>query len=293
MNQENNKRETTSFDAQAVNSASSAFFKRWWKLLLIVFVVAAIASAVASMFIKPLYMSTGVMMPTNSNRLTKAIMDYHYSMDFMDYGAEDDCEHAVQILMSKQMETAVCDHFNLMEHYAIKPTDKYKKTDLSKRYKRYVTVKRTDYLGVQVSVLDQDPQMAADIVNYMLDMYDTICHDMHHERAVDAAEVMNAVCDAAMEEMDSLASTAKGSAWKDYLLRKKSKKLAEMQARAVQTSVDKDMTVSYRYVVDRGEPSDKKDRPKRALIVLGGSLGALLVCIFGLLVFAPAKKEEE
>ncbi|MCR5588269.1 MAG: hypothetical protein K6F72_01505 [Bacteroidales bacterium] len=293
MNQENNKREATTFDVQAVNSASSAFFKRWWKLLLIVFVVAAIASAVASMFIKPLYMSTGVMMPTNSNRLTKAIMDYHYSMDFMDYGAEDDCEHAVQILMSKQMETAVCDHFNLMEHYAIKPTDKYKKTDLSKRYKRYVTVKRTDYLGVQVSVLDQDPQMAADIVNYMLDMYDTICHDMHHERAVDAAEVMNAVCNAAMEEMDSLASTAKGSAWKDYLLRKKSKKLAEMQARAVQTSVDKDMTVSYRYVVDRGEPSDKKDRPKRALIVLGGSLGALLVCIFGLLVFAPAKKEEE
>lgn len=292
MNQENNKREAVTFDAQAVNSATGAFFKRWWKLLLVVFVAAAIISAVAAMFIKPLYLSTGIMMPTNSNRLTKAIMDYHYSMDFMDYGAEYDCEHAVQILMSKQMETAVCDHFNLMEHYAIKPTSKYPKNDLSKRYKRYVTVKRTDYMGVQVSVLDQDPQMAADMVNYILDMYDTLCHDIHHDRAVDAAEVMNAVCDAAMEEMDSLAATAKGSAWKDYLLKKKSKKLAEMQARAVQTSVDKDMTVSYRYVIDRGEPADKKDRPKRALIVLGGSLGALLVCIFGLLVFAPAKKED-
>ena len=65
-----------------------------------------------------------------------------------------------------------------------------------------------------------------------------------------------------------------------------------MQARAVQTSVDKDMAVSYRYVVDRGVPADKKDRPKRALIVLGGSLGALLVCIFGLLIFAPRKEEE-
>ena len=163
MNQENNKREATTFDAQAVNSATGAFFKRWWKLLTVVFVVAAIISAVAAMFIKPLYLSTGVMMPTNSNRLTKAIMDYHYSMDFMDYGAEYDCEHAVQILTSKQMEMAVCDHFNLMEHYAIKPTSKYPKNDLSKRYKRYVTIKRTDYLGVQVSVLDQDPQMAADM----------------------------------------------------------------------------------------------------------------------------------
>ncbi len=292
MNQENNKREAVTFDAQAVNSATGAFFKRWWKLLVIVFAVAAVASAVAAMFIKPLYLSTGVMMPTNSNRLTKAIMDYHYSMDFMDYGAEYDCEHAVQILMSKQMETAVCNHFNLMEHYAIKPTAKYAKNDLSKRYKRYVTIKRTDYLGVQVSVLDQDPQMAADMVNYILDMYDTLCREIHHERAVDAAEVMNAVCDAAMQEMDSLAATAKGSAWKDYLLKKKSKKLAEMQARAVQTNVDKDMAVSYRYVVDRGVPADKKDRPKRALIVLGCSLGALLVCIFGLLVFAPVKKED-
>ena len=293
MNQENNKREAAIFDSQAVNTATGAFFKRWWKLLLVVFVAAAIVSAVVAMCIKPLYMSTGVMMPTNSNRLTKAIMDYHYSMDFMDYGAEYDCEHAVQILMSKQMETAVCNHFNLMEHYAIDPNGKYPQHDLSKRYKRYVTVKRTDYMGVQVSVLDQDPQFAADMVNYILDMYDTLCHNIHHDRAVDAAEVMNAVCDAAEAEMDSLAAAAKGSAWKDYLLRKKSKKLAEMQARAVQTSVDKDMTVSYRYVVDRGEPADKKDRPKRSLIVLGGSLGALLVCIFGLLVFVPAKKEDE
>lgn len=292
MNQENNKREATTFDAQAVNSATGAFFKRWWKLLTVVFVVAAIISAVAAMFIKPLYLSTGVMMPTNSNRLTKAIMDYHYSMDFMDYGAEYDCEHAVQILTSKQMEMAVCDHFNLMEHYAIKPTSKYPKNDLSKRYKRYVTIKRTDYLGVQVSVLDQDPQMAADMVNYILDMYDTLCREIHHERAEDAAEVMNAVCDAAMMEIDSMATTVNGSSWKDYLMRRKCKRLADMQARAVQTSVDKDMAVSYRYVVDPGVPADKKDRPKRALIVLGGSLGALLVCIFGLLIFAPRKEEE-
>ena len=93
--------------------------------------------------------------------------------------------------------------------------------------------------------------------------------------------------------MDSVAATAKGSAWKDYLLRRKSKKLAEMQARAVQTNVDKDMNVHYRYVVDRAVPADKKDRPKRALIVLGCSVGALIICLFGLLVFAPRKKEDE
>ena len=123
--------------------------------------------------------------------------------------------------------------------------------------------------------------------------YETLCHDVHRDRAEDAAEVMNAVCAVAMEEMDSIANTGKANAGKDYLLRYKGKKLAEMQARAVQTSVDKDMAVHYRYVVDRAVPADKKDRPKRALIVAGGSVGTLIVCIFGLLVFVPNKKEDE
>ena len=57
--------------------------------------------------------------------------------------------------------------------------------------------------------------------------------------------------------------------------------------------VDKDLNVHYRYVVDRAIPADKKDRPKRLLIVGAASLSALVVCIFGLLMFAPSRKDEE
>ena len=286
-------RKASTFDAQSATTATVAFFKRWWKLLTIVFVCAAIVSAVVSMFIKPMYLATGVMMPTNSNRLTKAIMDYDYSMDFMDYGGERDCEYAMQILTSKQMELAVIERFNLGERYDVKPDDQHRMYYIGKKYNRYVDIKRTDYMGIEISIVDRDPQVAADIVNYIMDKYDTLCHDVHRDRAEDAAEVMNAVCAVAMEEMDSIANMGKANAGKDYLLRYKGKKLAEMQARAVQTSVDKDMAVHYRYVVDRAVPADKKDRPKRALIVAGGSVGTLIVCIFGLLVFVPNKKEDE
>ena len=55
--------------------------------------------------------------------------------------------------------------------------------------------------------------------------------------------------------------------------------------------MDKDLSVSYKYTVDVATPADKKAYPKRALIVLGGSLGAVVICIFGLLLFA--KKEDE
>ena len=277
-----------SFGNSYDHRASLRFFSRWWKVLVIVGVVAAMASLVVSLLIKPLYKSSAVIFPTSSNRLSKAIMDYHYSLDFMDYGIERDCEYAIQILSSKRMQHAVCEHFNLMEHYAIKGANPLFK--LEKQYKSNISVKRTDFLGVEIGVLDQDPQWAADIANYMAAMYDTLCHEIHADRAESAATVMNGVVGAMEQELDSLSSTP-GARWKDELIKDKCKQLADLQTRAMQTNVDKDLKVSYKYLVDVATPADKKAYPKRLLIVLAGTLGAVVVCIFGLLIFA--KKEDE
>ena len=271
------------------HQATLRFFRRWWKVLVIVGVAAAIVSLVVAMLIKPLYKSSAVIFPTNSNRLSKAIMDYHYSLDFMDYGIERDCEYAIQILTSKRMQQAVCEHFNLMEHYAIKGT--HPQFRLEKQYKSNISVKRTDFLGVEIGVLDQDPQWAADIANYMAAMYDTLCHEIHHDRAESAAEVMEGVVDAMEQQIDSLSATAGNSSWKKTLIEDKCNQLADLQTRAMQTHVDKNLEVSYKYLVDQAVPADKKAYPKRMLIVLAGALGAVVVCIFGLLVFA--KKEDE
>jgi capsular polysaccharide biosynthesis protein len=271
---------------------SRRFFRRWWKVLVAVFVVGAVASAIAAWMIKPLYKSSAVIFPTNSNRLSKAIMDYHYSLDFMDYGIERDCEYAIQILSSKRMQQAVCDHFNLMEHYGIPATDEHKFFKLDEQYRSNISVKRTEFLGVEIGVLDQDPQWAADIANYIATMYDTLCHEIHHDRAVGAAEVMDGVCASMEREIDSL-SQLPATAWRTKLIADKCEQLADLQTRATQTRVDKNLSVSYKYSVDEAVPADKKAYPKRLLIILAGSLGAVVVSIFVLLVFCPAKKEED
>ena len=266
------------------------FFRRWWRVLTVVFIVGAAASLGVSLMIKPLYKSSAVIFPTSSNRISKAIMGYHYSLDFMDYGIERDCEYAIQILSSKSMQQCVCDHFNLMEHYAIKGD--YPQFKLEKQYRSNISVKRTEFLGVEIGVLDQDPQWAADIANYMATMYDTLCHQIHHDRAVGAAEAMADVCDALEYEIDSL-SQLPATEWRKALIADKCSQLADLQTRATQTAVDKDLEVSYKYSVDKAVPADKKAYPKRAIITLAGAFGAVLVCIFGLLIFCPAKKEEE
>ena len=273
--------------------ATARFFRRWWRVLLVVAVVAAAASLAVALLIKPLYKSSAVIFPTSSNRLSKAIMDYHYSLDFMDYGVERDCEYAIQILSSKRMEQAVCEHFNLMEHYGIKPDGAHPMARLAKQYKSNVSVRRTDFLGVEIGVLDQDPQWAADIANYMAAMYDTLCHEIHADRAESAALVMDGVVEAMQREIDSIGRQPAGAgSWRDELVKQKCEQLADVQTRAMQTRVDKGLEVSYKYLVDEAVPSDKKAYPKRMLIVLGGTLGAVVVCIFGLLVFVKRDDEE-
>ena len=286
-----------SFGNDYDHNTTIRFFRRWWKLLTGVFIVALIASVVVSLLITPRFKSTATLFPTNSNRLSKAIMDYHYSLDFMDYGIERDCEYCIQILLSESMERDVCKRFNLMEHYGINPEDPHKFFKLHEQYRGNVNVKRTEYLGVEVSVLDVDPQWAADMANYIATNYDSVCHRIHHDRAVDAADIMSGVCQKLGQEIqllqDSLKRNPQYALGLTKLIDEKCAQLADLQTRAAQTEVDMNENVSYKFMLDQAVASDKKAYPKRSIIVLLGAFGTLIMCILVLLLLDATKKDEE
>ena len=140
--------------------------------------------------------------------MSKAIITDRY--DFMDYGSERDCEYAIQILSSQAMMNDVCTHFNLMEHYDINANATDKNFQLEEKYKGYVTVQRTEYLGVEVSVMDEDPQYAADIANFMAENYDSLCTRIHKARATDACLVLEGVCNKLENEILQLEDSLGG-----------------------------------------------------------------------------------
>ena len=286
-----------SFGNDYDHNATLRFFSKWWKLLVWVFAIALVASVVVSLLITPRFKATAILFPSNSNRLSKAIMDYHYSLDFMDYGGERDCEYCIQVITSETMERDVCKKFNLLEHYGISPEDPHKMTKLHNHYRGNVDVKRTEYLGVEVSVLDVDAQWAADIANYIATNYDSVCHRIHHERACNAADIMQGVCDQMGEEIrileDSLKRNPQYSLGLTQLINEKCHELADLQTRATQTKVDMDEAVSYKFLLDEAVAADTKALPKRAVIVAAGTLGALILCILVLLLVDVTKREEE
>lgn len=265
------------------------FFRRWWKVLVIVTVVAAAISLVVSMLITPRYKSSVVLFPTNSNRLSKAITADRYSLDFMDYGAERDCEYTIQILSSQAMENAVCNKFNLMEHYGIPSDDPHRLFKLHENYMGNVSVQRTEFLGIQVSVLDIDPEMACNMANFIAAYYDTLCHQIHSDRANDAYAIMDGVCRQMEVEIDSMQRAGVNA----ELLQMKRAELAAMQTRRAERKVDMEQKVSYKFWLDQATPADKKAYPKRSVVVLLGTLGALAVCVLSILIVDRARRKDE
>jgi uncharacterized protein involved in exopolysaccharide biosynthesis len=168
------------------------FFWRWRKPLIIIGVAAALVSAGIALIIKEKYKSTVVMFPVQSNAISKALLteDVTGKQDILQFGEEEQAEQMLQILNSDEIRTAVCKKYDLMKHYEIDPTDRFKNTKLSEMYNENITFKRTEFMSVRVDVMDIDAQMAADIANDIAALLDSTKRRMQRDRALQAFRIV-------------------------------------------------------------------------------------------------------
>ena len=108
----------------------------------------------------------------------------------MQFGEEEQTEQMLQILSSSIIRDKIIEKYNLMEHYEIEEGAKYRLTKLFKAYDNNITFRRTEYMAVQISVLDRDPQTAADIANEISELLDSTKNIMQKERALRAFQIV-------------------------------------------------------------------------------------------------------
>lgn len=168
------------------------FIVKWWKPILAVTFGAAVLSGAGSFLIPKKYKSTVVMFPSTTHSISKALIDVQGTSkaDLLEFGMEEDADQMVQILNSDEIFQKIVQKFNLMEHYRIDPTNKKAFTKLRREYEDNISFKRTEYLSVRVDVLDEDPQMAADIANEIAAQLDSVKNRMQKERAIEGLKIV-------------------------------------------------------------------------------------------------------
>lgn len=170
------------------------FISVWGKPLIIIAIIAFLASVIfsSSYFIKPKYKSTLIMYPVSTSSISKALLSTTYGVqqDVLEFGAEEQAEQMLQILNSNLIRDRIIAKYDLANHYGIKPNEKYRLTKLYKEYENNITFRRTENMAIKVSVLDHDPQIAADIANDIADLFDSTKTAMQRERALKAFHIV-------------------------------------------------------------------------------------------------------
>ncbi|MDT8393580.1 MAG: Wzz/FepE/Etk N-terminal domain-containing protein [Bacteroidales bacterium] len=170
------------------------FLYYWRKPLIIIALVAIFASILFSSpwFITPKYKSTVILFPVATNSISKALISQQSGIkeDVLGFGEEEQAEQMLQILNSNKIRDRVVEMFNLREHYGIDDRSRYKNTRLMKEYENNVSFRRTEFMAVKISVLDKDPQMAADIANTIAELVDSTKTQMQKDRAMRAFNIV-------------------------------------------------------------------------------------------------------
>lgn len=172
------------------------FFYKWRKEILIVCAIAAVASAIFSgpFFIKPKFKSTVILYPATTNSISKALLNEN-SFDRDDplaFGEEEEAEQLIQVLYSDDIRDEIIRKYDLMNHYDIDSTSKTKYTKLYKKFSDNISFRRTEYMSVEIKVLDTDPIMAANIANDIANLLDVRKNTIQREQALKGLRIVEA-----------------------------------------------------------------------------------------------------
>ncbi len=163
---------------------------KWKKHLIIITAVAALAGVIFSgpAFITPKYKSDAVLYPSN----------------IAPYSEESETEQMLQIMQSGDIRDNVIAKFDLGKHYGLNPDDPHYMSYLINEFNERVKITKTQYESVQIVAMDQDPQMACDIIDAMIEFYNAKIKELHEEKFAEVVVMFQDALDFKKKTLDSL-----------------------------------------------------------------------------------------
>ena len=168
------------------------FALRKWKPLIIFPVIMFVLSAGISLTIKNKFKSSVILFPAAQTSISKILLSMSGGGEdgITTIGEEEQAENLLQVLHSEHIRSKIIEKYDLMNHYKINPNDKYKFTKLHKKYKKNIKFRRTEFMSIEISAMDEDPQMAADIANDIAALLDSTMIYILKERGMKAFEIV-------------------------------------------------------------------------------------------------------
>jgi capsular polysaccharide biosynthesis protein len=176
-----------------------------WKPLLIITILAMVGSVAVSFYIPEKFKAKVVLFPSQSNNLSRAFLSQQSddTKDFLAFGEDNNADQLLQILKSDALMYAMEKKFNLINYYNLQ--DKWDKYYLFKGYySDLFQYDATQYESIEITVIDRNPHMAADMANEVAYLADSIMRQVLKLRAVAAYNIVKSEYDSAVAVTNKL-----------------------------------------------------------------------------------------
>jgi len=153
-----------------------------------VFAILVAALFSSEWFIKPKFKSFAIIYPSN----------------ITPYSEESTSEQMLQLLGSTDIRNAVVQKFNLYKYYKIDTLDPTAPVQMASAYQSNVEISRTQFESIEITVLDEDPKRAADIVTEIINAMNLKARALQRNKTKEVEVVVKSQLDLKKHTIDSI-----------------------------------------------------------------------------------------
>ena len=272
---------------------------KWQKMILIVVAVAAVGSIIIALLLPNYYKSEATFLPSNLSAYDRStLFSTEGAEKEIDYfGNKNDIERILAFANSSPLIQHVINHFKLYDHYDIDTTSSTWRLKVRREFDGNYKAIKSEKGYVEVSVLDTDKELAAEIVNHILAKIDEANSAVFKNRNRQILVTMeNQMAEKSRELQgmtDSLSSFNDTTNIKYKVLHRQQQQVLENYNNLL-TLVDQyrgtvNNEFSSIYIIEAAQPAIKKSKPVRWLIVVSATLIALFLAVIGAVVIEQYK----
>ncbi len=265
---------------------------KWIKPILIFTVLAALLSAGISLLLPNYYESTVVFQPSNPGLLDRSMFKKEGSEKpvFM-FGSKVDIDRVITLGNSSALLGYAIEQYKLFDHYEIDPQSKLAEFKVADKFQNNYNVAKNAQGSVSLSVIDKDPQKAADWANDLANKIDELNRNVIFSKKEDQLKILKSQLDNKKNEVaklnDSLQLTMKRNPNDTISIGILRSFLTEIvkDYNDVKSSYDQSQSIISQdlktlYYYEYAVPAKRKKKPVRSLIVIGCTIFTFLSLAF-------------
>jgi len=269
---------------------------RWKWPLASVCILAGVISAIVLLLKPNHYQSTAVFLAANPYNIDRSSIFSRTPGDYPVYlfGNSQEIDRLLAIGRSSPLIQSIISQFNLQQHYKIDTKDELAIVKTTERFMNNFSIIKNALDAIEVTIEDEDPQMAADMANMVVKKIDETYSNLTKESKNKLTQTLQFNIDALKQRLNQIdKQIAEKPNSISYLQQSKTSlinDLNEAETIKAQYNTLANNETSAVYILENARASLKKSKPKRTLGVLSAILGTLVIGVFTVVLLEQLKK---